>query len=156
MTVDPADVAALGRRLAPPIAGLALANVYDTFAETRGEHRHEATDIVAPRGTTVHAVDDGVVAKLFTSAAGGLTIYQYDPTATWAYYYAHLDGYVAGVHEGMLVHRGDPLGYVGTTGNAGETPHLHFAIYKLHDPERWYGGTPIDPYPLLRGALERR
>ena len=52
---------------------------------------------MAPRGTPVRAVEDGTVAKLFTSEAGGLTIYQFDPTETFAYYYAHLDRYAAGL-----------------------------------------------------------
>lgn len=153
--IDAASLAALARRLAPPIAGLTVSQIHDTFAEARGEHRHEATDIVAPRGTLVLAVDDGVVAKLFTSVPGGLTVYQFDASGTWCYYYAHLDAYAEGLHEGMVVQRGDPVGYVGTTGNAGETPHLHFVIFALGPERRWWEGTPIDPYPLLRVALER-
>ena len=58
--------------------------------------------------------------------AGGLTIYQFDPTETFCYYYAHLDRYAAGVKEGQMVHRGDVIGYVGSSGNASEdAPHLH-------------------------------
>ncbi len=60
----------------------------------RGSSRkHEAIDILAPRGTDVVAVEDGKVAKLFTSDAGGLTLYQFDPSETFVYYYAHLDSY---------------------------------------------------------------
>lgn len=118
--------------------------------------RHGAIDILAPRGTPVFAADDGVVKKLFTSHAGGLTIYQFDPDARWCYYYAHLDGYAAGLREGQQVHRGEVIGYVGTSGNAPRnTPHLHFAVVRLDPDRRWWGGTPTDPYPLLyrhRGA----
>ena len=64
------------------------------------------------------AADDGTIVRLFTSARGGLTIYQFDPTATYCYYYAHLDGYAPGLREGRTVRRGETLGYVGSTGNA--------------------------------------
>ena len=140
----------------PPIAGLAVDQVYDTFAEARGERRHEATDIIAPRGTPVRAVDAGTVVKLFTSVPGGLTAYQFSADGVWCYYYAHLDGYAEGLAEGAAVAPGDVLGYVGISGNAGTTPHLHFAIFKVGAPGTWWGaGTPIDPYPLLRAALAR-
>ena len=43
------------------------------------------------------------------------------------------------------------IGYVGTSGNAPEdTPHLHFAIFKLTGEKTWWQGTPIDPYSVLR------
>ena len=43
------------------------------------------------------------------------------------------------------------IGYVGTTGNAPkDTPHLHFAVFRLNAEKRWWEGTPIDPYDLLR------
>jgi hypothetical protein len=90
-------------------------------------------------------------ARGFTSVRGGLTIYQFDPSRSYAYYYAHLDGYVRGLHEGQPVERGQVIGYVGTTGNAPEqTPHLHFAIFKLGPERRWWHGTAIDPFLVLR------
>ena len=71
--------------------GLERDDLRDTFDEMRGgDRRHEALDILAPRDTPVLAVDDGTIAKLFLSKPGGITIYQFDPTATYAYYYAHL------------------------------------------------------------------
>jgi len=147
-----ADLEALALRLRPPITGLAPGAIGDTFAETRGGHPHEATDIVAPRGTPVVAVDDGVIARLFTSVPGGLTVYELSADGAWTYYYAHLDRYPEGLHEGALVRAGDVLGYVGTTGNAGTTAHLHFAIMKRDTESSWWEGTAVDPYPLLRGA----
>jgi murein DD-endopeptidase MepM/ murein hydrolase activator NlpD len=123
----------------------------NTFGERRGDRPHEAMDIPAPRHTPVRAVDAGMIAKLFVSAAGGLTIYQFDSTACYAFYYAHLEGYAAELAEGQTVHRGQVLGYVGTSGNApAETPHLHFAIFHLHASQHWWEGTPIDPYPVLK------
>jgi len=134
-----------------PVAGMEASQLTDTFNQTRdGTRRHEALDIMAPRGTPVLAASDGTVAKLFTSVPGGLTIYEFDPTRTYAYYYAHLDRYAAGLAEGNAVRRGDVIGYVGSTGNASEdAPHLHFAIFVLGPEKQWWKGTAIDPYPLL-------
>jgi peptidoglycan LD-endopeptidase LytH len=123
------------------------------FGERRGGggRGHEAVDILAPRHTPVHAVEGGRIAKLFFSKAGGTTIYQFDPTERFCYYYAHLDRYADGLREGQEVSAGDVIGYVGTSGNApANTPHLHFAIFQLTDARRWWEGRPIDPYPVYR------
>ena len=140
------------RDLRLPVQGLDRDDLRDTFNEIRGgDRRHEALDILAPRDTPVLAVDDGTIAKLFLSKPGGITIYQFDPTATYAYYYAHLSRYAEGLEEHEAVERGQVIGYVGTPGNAPPaTPHLHFAIFKLTDEKRWWQGTAIDPYPVLR------
>jgi murein DD-endopeptidase MepM/ murein hydrolase activator NlpD len=150
-----ADLETLAARLRPPITGLAPGAIGDTFADARGGHRHEATDIVAPRGTPVVAVDDGVIARLFTSVPGGLTVYELSADGAWTYYYAHLDHYPEGLREGALVRAGDVLGYVGNTGNAGPTAHLHFAILRRDAQSSWWEGTAVDPYPLLRAAHAR-
>jgi murein DD-endopeptidase MepM/ murein hydrolase activator NlpD len=137
------------RRLLLPVQGYDVRALRDNFADKRGARVHEALDLAAPRGTPVLAVDDGVVQKLFTSAAGGLTVYEFDRAGEYAYYYAHLDRYAEGLREGQAVKRGDRLGYVGTSGNAPkDTPHLHFTIFKLAPTRRWWEGTPIDAYPL--------
>jgi murein DD-endopeptidase MepM/ murein hydrolase activator NlpD len=142
------------RRLAMPVEGVAVAALRDTFDDGRPGHRHEAIDIAAPRGTKVFAVDDGKLARLFTSVPGGLTVYQFDPNGDLAYYYAHLDRYADGLHEGMIVHRCDLLGYVGTSGNAPPlAPHLHFAVFRLGPERRWWKGTPLDPFPALTQAI---
>ena len=134
-----------------PVAGIKPAQLTATFTQARGTGRlHDAIDIMAARGTPVLAAVDGKVEKLFTSKQGGLTIYEFDPAATHAYYYAHLDRYAAGVVEGMPLKRGDVIGYVGSTGNANpEAPHLHFAIFELGPEKHWWQGTAINPYPLL-------
>jgi len=140
------------RRLELPVQGITRSDLADTFSSARGGTRkHEALDILAPRNTPVVAVEDGTVAKLFLSEAGGITVYQFDPMQTFCYYYAHLERYADGLKEGARVKRGEVIGYVGTTGNAPrETPHLHFAIFKLTDDKRWWEGTPIDPYSVLK------
>jgi murein DD-endopeptidase MepM/ murein hydrolase activator NlpD len=138
------------RPLIVPVSGIDPSALKDMFDEVRGNRRHEAIDILAPRGTPVIATDDGVVKKLFTSVPGGLTIYQFDPDERYCYYYAHLDHYTAGLHEGQHLQKGEVIAYVGTTGNAPkETPHLHFALIRLDPDKRWWKGTYVNPYPLL-------
>ena len=136
-----------------PVEGVKADDLRDTYTDRRALGRtHEAIDIMAPRHTPVRAADDGTIAKLFNSrGGGGLTIYQFDPSETYAYYYAHLDGYVAGLHEGQIVHRGETIGYVGFSGNASpDAPHLHFGIFRLTAEKKWWKGDPVNPYPLLR------
>jgi peptidoglycan LD-endopeptidase LytH len=139
------------RQLQLPIA-VDRSTLRSSFDEARGgSRRHEAMDLLAPRHTPVVAVESGIIARLFDSKAGGLTIYQFDPTTTYAYYYAHLQRYADGLEEGATVARGQTIGYVGTSGNAPEnTPHLHFAIFVLTDDKRWWQGSPIDPFDVLR------
>jgi peptidoglycan LD-endopeptidase LytH len=142
----------LGRGLLVPVTGIKAASLHSTYEEERsGRRKHEALDILAPRGTPVLATDDGRIAKLFTSARGGLTIYQFDPSERYCYYYAHLDSYASDLNEGEHVTRGETIGYVGTTGNAPPgTPHLHFAIFRLGADKRWWDGTALDPFLVLR------
>jgi len=142
------------RRLLIPVDGVSREQLRDNFAETRGgKRRHDALDIMAARGTPVFAVDGGRVAKLFRGGAGGLTIHQFDSAEQFAYYYAHLDSYARGLVEGMVVKRGDIIGYVGSTGNApSHAPHLHFTIFKLGADRKWWKGTATNPYPYLTEA----
>lgn len=149
----PSGSIASGDRLAIPVRGIRPEQLADTYGDARGTDRsHNAMDIMAPTGTPVVAVSDGKLVKIFNSKAGGLTLYQFDPTETYTYYYAHLDRYAQGLAEGQLLRRGQVIGYVGSTGNADPAaPHLHFAIYRLGPDKRWHEGTPINPYPLLRG-----
>lgn len=136
--------------LAIPVYGLKATQLVDNFNERRGAELHDALDIMAPRGTPVIAVADGKIAKLFSSKPGGLTIYEFDASERYAYYYAHLDRYAQGLAEGQAVKKGDVIGFVGSTGNANpKAPHLHFSVFVLGPQKRWWQGTAINPYPLL-------
>ena len=140
------------RDLLVPVQGVTRGMLRDSFKEARDKIReHEAVDILAPRRTPVLAVEDGTIAKFFTSVRGGITVYQFDPSQTYAYYYAHLDGYAPSLSEGDRVKRGQTIGYVGTTGNAPETtPHLHFQIFVLTDQKQWWKGTAVNPYDVWK------
>lgn len=140
------------RNLEMPVLGASRTALSPSFADARSDARkHEAIDILAPRNTPAVAVEDGTIARLLRSDAGGITVYLFDPTTTYVYYYAHLDRYAGGLVEGARVTRGQILGYVGTSGNAPvNTPHLHFAIFKLTESRKWWQGTPIDPFAVLK------
>ena len=152
VAVTPDDLRWLrARNLIVPVSGVDPAKIPSSFADKRGTRQHNAIDILAPRGTPVLSADDGVVAKIDTSAGGGLSLYLAGPGDRFIFYYAHLDAYRRGIAEGMRVAKGDTIGYVGTTGNAPpNTPHLHFAIARADRDKRWWKGTPLDPLPLLR------
>lgn len=141
--------------LAVPVQGVKPSELVDTFTQARagGARTHDALDIVAPEGTPVISASDGTVEKLFFSeGGGGITIYVGSPDQRWTYYYAHLQAYAPGLAEGQQVRRGQLIGRVGHSGNASAAgPHLHFAINRMNPGERWWQGTPINPYPLLAG-----
>lgn len=150
---EPLPEPSQGASLLIPVQGVDSTQLINTYSQARSDGRvHEAIDIPSPTGTPVLAVDDGRIVKLFDSKPGGLTIYQFDTSDTYAYYYAHLNGYAEAMEEGKLVKRGDLIGYVGSTGNASPAaPHLHFAIFELGPEKNWWQGKAINPYPLLGG-----
>jgi murein DD-endopeptidase MepM/ murein hydrolase activator NlpD len=135
-----------------PVMGVRPDQLLDTFADARSEGRvHDAIDIPAPAGTPVVAAIEGEIARLFQSERGGTTIYQLSPDKKLVFYYAHLQRYADGVYAGKYVRQGEVIAYVGDTGNAGAGNfHLHFSIAALTDPKRYWEGTNINPYPLLK------
>ena len=134
-----------------PVAGVRRAELRDSYAAARsGGREHRAIDIPAAEGTPVLAAADGVIVKRDSSALGGISLYQRSPDGTTIYFYAHLQRYQPGVVEGNLVRRGEVIGYVGHTGNAQPTnPHLHFGVWTVTDPNRWWHGRNLNPYTLL-------
>jgi murein DD-endopeptidase MepM/ murein hydrolase activator NlpD len=135
-----------------PVAGVRPDQLQDTFTAARSEGRkHDAIDIIAPKGTPVLAATDGPIIKLFLSKPGGITIYQLGTDNKTVYYYAHLDHYADGLTEGHFARQGETIAYVGDTGNAGPgNYHLHFSISLVQDPKRYWEGVNINPYPLLK------
>ena len=141
--------------LAIPVAGVKAEQLQDTYTQSRagGARAHNAIDIMAPRGTPVISAAPGIVEKLYDSqGGGGITAYVRSPDRLWIYYYAHLDAYAPGLREGQQLRQGDPVGTVGSTGNANSAgPHLHFAVHRMAEGEDWHEGTAVNPYPLLAG-----
>lgn len=139
----------LRARLIIPVQGVTRRNLSDTWGDARSEGRaHQGIDILARAGTPVLAVADGRIVKFFDSVRGGVTIYQFDQSGRFVYYYAHLNARAAGLLEGDQVRQGQVIGYVGMTGNA-PVPHLHFEIQRLTPAQRWWEADSMNPYPLL-------
>lgn len=124
-----------------PVSGVRREALRDTWHAARGAGRkHEGIDIFARRGTPVRAATEGLILRVGTNRLGGRVVWVLGP-AGQRHYYAHLDRF-ADVRAGMRVEAGRVLGYVGTTGNAANTPpHLHYGIYAP--------GGAINPYPVV-------
>lgn len=140
--------------LVVPVRGVARGAIASSWGEARdgGARGHTGLDIIAPGGTPALAAADGRIERLWSSAAGGNTVYLRSADRRWTYYYAHLAGYADGLREGQVVRAGQPIGFVGDTGNAGAgNTHLHFGVTRMRTGERWWQGEPVDPYPLLTG-----
>jgi peptidoglycan LD-endopeptidase LytH len=139
-----------------PVKGVKREQLQDNYNDAREETRaHNAIDIPAPQGTPVVAAADGEIAKFYDSERGGITIYQYSSDKKLVYYYAHLQRRADQIREKEFVRRGTIICYVGDTGNAGAGNfHLHFAISVLDDPSRYFEGTSINPFPLLKNGIE--
>jgi len=110
-------------------------------------HFHQGIDIFAAPGTPLLACVRGTITRLGTDVLGGTKLWLLGEDGT-AYYYAHLSGYAPDLQEGQTVEAGQPIGFVGDTGNArGGLPHLHFQVHPG-------SGEPINPYPILRAVEE--
>lgn len=125
-----------------PIQCPLLGSAYgDSWGGPRsGGRRHEGVDMLAPTGSPIYAVLSGSVTFKQNRLGGNAVSLVADNGNR--YYYAHLSSY-----EGVSrrVARGDVIGYVGDTGNASGTPHLHFEIHPG-------GGLAVNPTPSVRVA----
>lgn len=118
-----------------PVAG--PNSFVDSFGWPRVGHTHQGIDLIAPFGTPIVAAHPGVVSHS-SSSAGGLQAYVRAPSGTYTFY-AHLSSYSAASGS---VSAGTVIGYVGSTGNAGDTNHLHFEYHPG-------GGAAVNPYQML-------
>jgi hypothetical protein len=134
----------------------------DDFGDPRGQGRHEANDIMAPRRALALAAESGTVKFWTTSSRAGCMLYLEGVSGT-EYLYVHLNNdltsendnqgtcvpgvaYMKGMKSGATVLAGEPIGYVGDSGDAdGIHPHLHFEVHPN-------GGAAVSPYPYLRKA----
>lgn len=110
----------------------------DTWGASRSGGRwHRGTDMFADYGTPVVAVVGGNAVDYGWDNAGGNGVFLLGDDGN-RYYYAHLDDFA----DLGRVEQGDVVGYVGDSGNATGTPHLHFELHP--------GGSGwTNPYPTL-------
>lgn len=118
-----------------PVAG--PNSFVDSFGWPRVGHTHQGIDLIAPYGTPIVAAHAGTV-SYGSSSSGGLQAYLQASSGTYTFY-AHMSSYGA---AGGSVSPGSVIGYVGSTGNAGSTNHLHFEYHPG-------GGAAVNPYQML-------
>jgi peptidoglycan LD-endopeptidase LytH len=137
-----------------PVAGVARTALVDNWRDPHGARgRHRAIDIAAPAGTPVIAAADGRIEKLVPDERGAAAVYQRSQDGGTVYHYAALDHYLPSLAEGQAVKAGQPIGTVDERGRPGaDTSHLHFEVRRMASGEAWWQGTPVNPYPLLKGA----
>nr|MBA3475218.1 M23 family metallopeptidase [Actinomycetota bacterium] len=134
----------------------------DDFGDARGQGGHEGNDIMAPRKALALAAEAGTVKFHTTSSRAGCMLYLNGVSGT-QYLYIHLnndltDGndnggscvqgvaYAKGLKNGVRVAAGQPIGYVGDSGDAnGGGTHLHFEVHPN-------GGGATNPFQHLRAA----
>ena len=116
----------------------------DTWGAPRsGSRSHKGVDMSAVRNVPVVAIESGTVTRTSNSSLGGFSIYLTGVSGN-RYYYAHLEGFAAGITGGTAVNVGDLVGYNGSSGNAPNwLPHVHFQ----YAPP---GSDWVNPYPLVK------
>jgi murein DD-endopeptidase MepM/ murein hydrolase activator NlpD len=107
-----------------------------------GGRTHKGTDMMAGYNTELVAMTSGTI-RLNTHSLGGRQVYVYGDDGV-TYYYAHLSKWPTGLNSGQRVNKGQTVGFVGDSGNASGTPHLHLGMIA--------GGTFVNPYPTVRPA----
>ena len=151
--LDANTAAALG--LIPTLAELGLPTLQafpmqgrcsfsDSWHAPRGSGRvHEGVDIIGAHGLAIYAVVDGIITRMLSGGAlSGNSIRLTAPDGTY-FFYAHLDGFAAGLAVGQTVRAGQVIGYNGSTGTS--TPHVHFEVHHQ-------GGAAVNPYPLVKAV----
>jgi murein DD-endopeptidase MepM/ murein hydrolase activator NlpD len=122
----------------------------DTFGAFRADTGfHEGNDIFATSGTPVVAVCDGALNRVGTLPISGNRLWDKCTTGD-SFFYAHLSAYASDARDGLRVKAGQVIGFVGSTGDAEQTPpHLHFEVHPGD-------GRAVDPYPFLRAWESHR
>lgn len=106
-----------------------------------GGHRmHKGIDLPASTGTPIHATADGVIGRADWFGGYGLCV-EIEHGANLETRYGHMSRIA--VAEGQHVHKGDVIGYVGSTGRS-TGAHLHYEVR--------IAGEAVNPVPYLQVA----
>lgn len=127
-----------------PVNGAALTSGYGMrwHPVLGGSHQHKGVDLAQPVGSPVYATADGVVSKADWFSSYGLYI-SLEHGGNIQTRYGHLSR--LNVAAGQAVHKGDLIGYVGSTGRS-TGPHLHYEVR--------IGGVAVNPVPYLQGSIQ--
>jgi hypothetical protein len=132
-----------------PLPGLQISELEPNFGAPRTLGPHEGIDLVAPAGTPVLAVADGIIIDNRPSRIGGVALWV-QGSGRRLYYYAHMKDLAPGMRRGTAVRAGERIGSVGNSGNGVDTPpHLHFAIYRVTSDLLPLRYRAMNPYPVL-------
>jgi murein DD-endopeptidase MepM/ murein hydrolase activator NlpD len=125
-----------------PVGGVTLTSDYGmrTHPVLGGRRNHKGVDLAGPTGTPVYATADGLVSKAEPFSSYGNYI-QIEHGGELQTRYAHLSGYA--VSAGQRVHKGDLIGFIGTTGRS-TGPHLHYEVR--------IAGEAVNPVPYMMEA----
>jgi murein DD-endopeptidase MepM/ murein hydrolase activator NlpD len=122
----------------------------DWGAPRQDTGRHEGNDIFAAAGTPVVAVCKGKLHRVGTKPVPGNRLWVVCDKGHDAFFYGHLSAFASDAHSGAAVTAGQVVGFVGSTGDAEQTPpHVHFEVHPG-------GGDAVDPYPFLRAWEHHR
>jgi murein DD-endopeptidase MepM/ murein hydrolase activator NlpD len=124
----------------------------DWGAPRQNTGTHEGNDIFASAGTPAVAVCDGTLHRVGTNVVPGNRLWVKCDKGGDAFFYAHLAAFANGTRSGADIKAGEVVGFVGSTGDAEQTPpHVHFEVH----PGGW-GNDAVNPYPFLRAWEQRR
>jgi murein DD-endopeptidase MepM/ murein hydrolase activator NlpD len=105
-----------------------------------GRRAHKGVDLAGPTGTPIHAAADGVVGRADWFGGYGLYV-ALEHGGNMETRYGHMSR--LNVAAGQRVHKGDVIGYIGSTGHS-TGPHLHYEVR--------IAGEAVNPIPYLQAA----
>ncbi len=125
-----------------PVEGVRLSSGYGmrTHPVLGGRRQHKGIDLAGAIGTPVHAAADGIVSRADWFSSYGLYI-SLEHGGAMQTRYGHMSR--LNVAAGQRVHKGDVIGYIGTTGRS-TGPHLHYEV-RLN-------GEAVNPVPYLQAG----
>ena len=123
-----------------PVEGVRLTSDFGMrwHPVTGGRHQHKGVDLAGPVGTPVHATADAVVGKAEWFSSYGLYV-ALEHGGDIETRYGHMSR--LNVYAGQHVHKGDVIGYIGTTGRS-TGPHLHYEVR--------LSGVAVNPIPYMQ------